>query len=318
MNANLAWIIGGTFGALGVGTGVRLLALRNATIEVSQKRLASLQVWWILAILWSVAAIFGKIGATVLLAVAAILAMREFLSLVARPSQIGRLTISMLICGGILLYGMLLFGQADLARWTIPILGLMVIGFIRTTSCRTNDYLRISSSVYLGFMLLVYAPAHLLFFFDLTPTPLVGPAGWFLFLLIVTEMNDIMQAIVGRKFGKTKITPEVSPNKSLEGLLGGVVTSIVIAMALAPVLTTIIAGRGLIESLLISLACGVSISVSGFIGDINMSAIKRDAGVKDGSSLLPGMGGVIDRIDSLTFTAPTFFYFVYFLERFSS
>jgi len=54
----------------------------------------------------------------------------------------------------------------------------------------------------------------------------------------------------------------------------------------------------------------VLISLAGFFGDINMSAIKRDAGVKDSSNLLPGMGGVIDRIDSLSMTAPVFVYFV--------
>ncbi|HIK92919.1 MAG TPA: hypothetical protein EYG03_13200 [Planctomycetes bacterium] len=61
---------------------------------------------------------------------------------------------------------------------------------------------------------------------------------------------------------------------------------------------------------LVSVAAGLLIVVAAFLGDINMSAIKRDVGVKDGSSILPGMGGVIDRVDSLTFTAPAFYYFL--------
>ena len=63
----------------------------------------------------------------------------------------------------------------------------------------------------------------------------------------------------------------------------------------------------------VSVIAGALISFFGFLGDINMSGIKRDAGVKDGSQLLPGQGGMIDRIDSLTFTAPVFFYYVRFL-----
>ena len=62
-----------------------------------------------------------------------------------------------------------------------------------------------------------------------------------------------------------------------------------------------------------SALAGVAIAVSGFFGDITMSAVKRDVGIKDSSSLLPGQGGMLDRIDSLMFTAPVFFYFVYWL-----
>ena len=159
---------------------------------------------------------------------------------------------------------------------------------------------------------MVYGLSHSLFLFELDSTsePLVGPAGWFLFLVLLTEMNDIMQAVVGRKIGKHKITPEVSPNKSLEGLVGGIVSTALLAVALAPFLTTFMHDQNWVQGAGLSLAAGVLISLAGFLGDINMSAIKRDAGVKDGSSLLPGMGGVIDRIDSMILTGPVFYYFV--------
>ena len=159
---------------------------------------------------------------------------------------------------------------------------------------------------------MIYGLSHSLFLFDVSSVhePLVGSAGWFLFLVLLTEMNDIMQAIVGRKFGKHKVTPHVSPKKSLEGLLGGLVASVVLSVFLAPFLTTLLVGRNLMFGIGLAVSAGILISLAGFLGDINMSAIKRDAGVKDGSTLLPGMGGVIDRIDSLIFTSPAFFYFV--------
>ncbi len=84
----------------------------------------------------------------------------------------------------------------------------------------------------------------------------------------------------------------------------------ILAVLLAPYLTTLTVDRGKAAGWAISATAGLLISLFGFLGDINMSAIKREAGVKDGSSLLPGMGGMIDRIDSMTFTGPAFYYFV--------
>ncbi len=165
-------------------------------------------------------------------------------------------------------------------------------------------------------MLLIYGISHALFLFEVDQDlePLVGSSGWFLYLVLLTEMNDIMQAIVGRRLGKHKISPKVSPNKSLEGLLGGLTSVIALSILLAPLLTTIPVGKTPAHGIGLSIIAGVLISLFGFLGDINMSAMKRDAGVKDGSSLLPGMGGVIDRIDSLTLTAPAFYYFAVILN----
>jgi phosphatidate cytidylyltransferase len=167
--------------------------------------------------------------------------------------------------------------------------------------------------VYWGWMLFVYGLSHAYFVVAESETiePAVGRVGWFLYLVILTETNDIAQAIIGRRFGRTKITPRISPNKSLEGLLGGILVTTSLAILLAPWLTTLMHHRGaLATSVLQAMLSGGCISLLGFFGDINMSGIKRDAGVKDGSRLLPGQGGIIDRVDSLTFTAPAFYYFV--------
>lgn len=114
------------------------------------------------------------------------------------------------------------------------------------------------------------------------------------------------------------MTPVVSPNKSWEGCLGGCAATVVVASVLAPFLTpfadrTALTAMGLRITMPFfwSTLFAVIISFAGFLGDINMSAIKRDVGVKDGSTRLPGQGGVIDRIDSLTFTAPVFYYCLY-------
>lgn len=107
-----------------------------------------------------------------------------------------------------------------------------------------------------------------------------------------------MQYLFGKTFGKHKITPKVSPNKTVEGLLGGVVSTAVIAGILAKFLTPFSFWQAFI--------LGAILAIAGFFGDITMSAIKRDIGVKDTGALLPGHGGILDRLDSMIFTVPLF------------
>ena len=89
------------------------------------------------------------------------------------------------------------------------------------------------------------------------------------------------------------------------GLLGGIATTTVIAVLLAPVLTPL--------SMYYAVIAGVVISMAGFFGDVTISAVKRDLGVKDFGTTLPGHGGILDRVDSLTYTAPLFFHLVKFV-----
>jgi phosphatidate cytidylyltransferase len=319
INPNLLWLIVGTFMALSVGTAIRLIALRNSTAEVAETRIGSLKVWWILLVLWSVAALFGRPGTAVLLATASFMGMREYLRLVGTKQQIGQFSIAGLIVCGAIHYGLIVWGATSAAKWFLPIATLLLIGSIRTTTCNIVDFIRVTAGTYWGTMLIVYGLSYSLFLFDVDSLsePWVGTGGWFLFLVLLTEMNDIMQAIVGRKFGRRKITPIVSPHKSLEGLIGGLTTTILLSIVLAPFMTTITHERSPALGIALSILAGILISLVGFLGDIHMSAIKRDAGVKDGSSLLPGMGGVIDRIDSLTFTGPAFYYFAVLLNSFT-
>lgn len=312
MNPILLWIILGTFAALAAGTCVRLVALRRSKADVAKKRIDSLKVWWVLFALWSLAAISGQIGVTLFLSAASLLAMREYLRLLGPREQLGTAAICCLVLVSGAHYLWILFGYIEVAKWFLPVVGIVLLGAARAPTCSPQGYVRTTAGLYWGAMLMIYAFSHALFLFEVESggKPLVGRVGWILYLVLLTEMNDIMQAVVGRKFGKTKITPRVSPNKSLQGLIGGLITTIALSVTVAPLLTTLTAARGVAAGVAVSTLAGIVISLSGFLGDINMSAIKRDAGVKDGSTMLPGMGGMIDRIDSLTFTAPVFYYFV--------
>ncbi|MDD5269741.1 MAG: phosphatidate cytidylyltransferase [Candidatus Omnitrophica bacterium] len=123
-----------------------------------------------------------------------------------------------------------------------------------------------------------------------------------LFLVIMTELNDVAQYFWGKLLGKHKILSLVSPKKTWEGFVGGIITVVFVGFAinfLSPFKT-------FREIVLVSFV----ISICGFFGDVVMSAIKRDLSVKDFSAAIPGHGGILDRIDSICFTAPVFFHII--------
>jgi len=122
-----------------------------------------------------------------------------------------------------------------------------------------------------------------------------------LILLLSLWASDTCAYFFGKSFGKRLMTPIISPKKTYEGLLGAVLGSLAVIMISGKYL-----GMGFMESLII----GAIIGILGQIGDILESAGKRFCGVKDSSSLIPGHGGILDRIDSFIFTAPFMYYYI--------
>ncbi len=129
--------------------------------------------------------------------------------------------------------------------------------------------------------------------------------GHVLFLLLLVELNDICAFSIGKALGKHKLSPRLSPNKTIEGSLGalaGVVGFAFVFRYLVPEYST----------LHLIILAGL-ISMTGTFGDLTISFIKRDLGIKDMGRVIPGHGGILDRLDSAIFVAPIFFHFtVYF------
>jgi phosphatidate cytidylyltransferase len=119
------------------------------------------------------------------------------------------------------------------------------------------------------------------------------------FLVLVVELSDVLQYVWGKTLGRHPIAPSISPNKTWEGLVGGVAcasalgTGIWWASPFSPIAAAVMS---------------LAITLMGFAGGLIMSAIKRDRGVKDYGALIGGHGGMLDRIDSLCFSAPVFFH----------
>ena len=138
---------------------------------------------------------------------------------------------------------------------------------------------------------------------DAKPSLLGGvPQGhvWLLVALMIVWAADSGAYFAGRKFGKTKLSPRISPNKTVEGLVGGVIAGMIVALAAAP-----LAGASMKELPYVAVVAIWTILFS-VVGDLYESLLKRHVGAKDSSHLIPGHGGVLDRIDSVLAALPVF------------
>jgi phosphatidate cytidylyltransferase len=121
------------------------------------------------------------------------------------------------------------------------------------------------------------------------------------FLLLTVQSSDVFQYVWGKLLGRRKLSPDISPSKTLEGLVGGVLTSTALGTALWWI-TPFAWWQAALAAL--------TINVLGFFGGFVLSAVKRDRGLKDWGSLIEGHGGMLDRVDSVSFSAPVFFHIV--------
>ena len=128
--------------------------------------------------------------------------------------------------------------------------------------------------------------------------------GALAFLLVVVKGGDVGAYVIGSTVGKHPLIPRVSPTKTIEGTIGGLVVSVVVAFMAMPLLAIFPKGGA---AFLSALWLGLVLGGVGLFGDLAESLIKRDCSVKDSRQFIPGMGGVLDVIDSILFTAPLFY-----------
>jgi phosphatidate cytidylyltransferase len=189
----------------------------------------------------------------------------------------------------------------------IPVVMFLILPLRLVLKGDTNGIIKSMSTLQWTLMLTVFGLSHLAYLLSLPRIEgfEAGGRGLLLFLVFLTEINDVLQFIWGKLLGENKVIPKVSPNKTWEGLIGGLLCTSVVGYFLA-----FITPFTPLEAAAVSFL----IAFSGFIGDVVMSAIKRDIGVKDTGSTIPGHGGILDRIDSLAYTAPVFFHLTYYLK----
>jgi phosphatidate cytidylyltransferase len=203
---------------------------------------------------------------------------------------------------GVVYAGVAAFCGVALARWygvfmALPIYALAVVFMVPAFR---NQYDGMVQKVGLSTVALVYLgwfPLHLAFMANHRQW-----CAYLLFLIMGTELNDAGAYLCGRLFGRHPLISNISPKKTVEGALGAMLITAVFVWAVRPWLP------GFTPFTLVM--SGLILWIGGTMGDLVISFVKRDIGIKDMGTLIPGHGGLLDRFDSLIFTAPLFFHLV--------
>jgi phosphatidate cytidylyltransferase len=302
LHANVLWALGGVLTLLVLAT-VVVAALGRMRPERNDAELRlRVRSWWFIVGVVAVVLALSRNAAIAFLGFVSFLALKEYLSLIPTRRADRRVLFWAYLAIPVQ-YWWVADGWYGMFVIFIPVYVFLFLPFRMVVAGEVQGFLRAVGTLHWGLMTTVYSLSHTAFLLALPDVAArgAGGEGLLVYLLLLTELNDVAQYVWGKSLGRRRIVPTVSPNKTWEGFLGGVATTTVVGLALSPVLTPFTPLHGA--------AAGLIIAVTGFAGDVTISALKRDLGVKDSGTLIPGHGGILDRIDSLTFTAPLFFHF---------
>lgn len=263
--------------------------------------------WWYIAIPFLGALYWGALPLMLLFFVVSCFAMLELIKH-SRFATLRRPLFLVVVLVTLVQYSLLFYKVTGFFYVFIPLSLVWVIPLLLIVKPEVAELPRIGSLA-IGALLftyyLSYVPALPWLAGHVWPsheTPYIA----LLLLVFLTQANDVLQFIFGKCFGRNKIVPAISPNKTEAGFMGGVLCTTLLSTWLASPLLEIKYSEGAI--------LGILVSCTGIFGDLLFSAVKRYYGTKDFSALIPGHGGLLDRIDSLILTSPIFFHYLMYLK----
>ncbi|CAM3755053.1 hypothetical protein CCOS865_04949 [Pseudomonas reidholzensis] len=263
---------------------------------------ARINAWWVMVLVIGIAFLFGKYGVIVLFYCVSFYALREFMTLTPTrrgdyPALVAAFYVALPV--QYLLIAMDWYGLFSIF---IPVYLFLFLPILASFGGDTTRFLERASKVQWGLMIAVYCLSSVPALMTLDIPGFEGRnlllIAW---LILVVQISDVLQYVCGKLFGKRKVAPNLSPSKTLEGLLGGVALATLVGALLCW-----ITPFNFWQAALMAL----TVNAMGFFGGLVMSAIKRDRGVKDWGHMIEGHGGMLDRMDSVCFAAPVFFHFV--------
>lgn len=296
----------GIFAVLGFASSVALILRRTVARgqphAVIDNLIARINAWWVMVALVALAFVFGEGGVIVLFALLSLLALREFVTLTyTRRSD--HLALAMVFYIALpMQYALIWIEWYGMYSIFIPVYGFLFLPIVSALRADTTRFLDRIAAVQWALMLAVFCLSHVPALVTLQIPGFEGREILLIaFLVIVVQSSDVLQYVWGKLCGKHKVAPALSPSKTWEGLVGGVLSSTLLGASLWWITPfTPLQAAGI----------AFSINLMGFFGGLVMSAIKRDHGVKDWGHLIAGHGGVLDRLDSVLFSAPVFFHIV--------
>ena len=258
--------------------------------------------WLVLVVLIAVPVLLGAAWTILGVTVLSLLCFREY----SRATGLFREKFASLL----VVIGILAVGFATIDHWynlfeaLFPLTAAALAGFT-VLQDRPEGYIqRVALSVF-GFAMFGCALGHLGYMAnDMHYRPIL------LLVIVAVELNDVAAFVTGRLFGRRKLCPHTSPNKTVAGAVGAVLVTTIFVTVLGRWVFADTVLDGTVRLVIL----GIIISVVGQLGDLVLSSLKRDLGLKDMGATIPGHGGLLDRFDSLIFVAPAVFHYVgYFI-----
>jgi phosphatidate cytidylyltransferase len=263
---------------------------------------ARTRAWWLMCIILLGTLYLGFTATVALFALISFLTLREFITMTPTARGDHR---SLFWCFFIILplqYLLVWRQWYGLFSVLIPVWAFVFISIRNALAGEIQSYLARLAKIHWGLMVCVYFLSHVPMLLTLKSTaPRFNPLALLLFLIIIGQASDVMQYVCGKLWGKRKLAPSLSPSKTWEGLIGGVLAVSLIGAAL---------WQWTPGTPWQAMGFAFMIAVTGFFGGLILSAVKRDHGVKDFGHIIAGHGGMLDRVDSLCFSAPLFFHLV--------
>lgn len=260
--------------------------------------------WWVIVLIYGIMMGIKKEISFIGLAMISFISLRELVCKLDIHHNVRRVIFWAYLAVPIQFY-LAYIGNFQAFLLFIPVGMLFILPFRTIIEGVADDSIKTFSQLHWALMLTVFTLSHIAFFISLPEVPgfEAGYQGIVYFLIFLTQINDIFQFISGKLFGKRKITPAISPNKTWGGFIGGLILTTLMGYHLSYLVP--------LTKIQATIAAS-AIAIAGFFGDLNISAVKRDLKIKDMSNLIPGHGGILDRLDSLTFSTLFFFYILYF------
>ncbi len=298
------WLIAGIVGLLLLASlSGRVLRARlqsesgRATVD---NLIARVRAWWVMVGVFCVAFLLGNIATIVMFALISFFTLREFITLTpTRPADHRSLSIAFVVLIPAQYY-LIATDWYGLFSIFIPVYGFLLLPTLAVISQDTEQFLERCSKIQWAVMLTIYCISHVPALLLLDIPGYEGQNALLLFyMLLVVQMSDVLQYVFGKLFGKTKLAPVVSPSKTVEGLVGGAASATLLGAAMWWITPF---------TPLQAAAMALATVTMGFVGGLVLSAVKRSLGAKDWGSMIQGHGGMMDRMDSVSFAAPVFFH----------
>jgi phosphatidate cytidylyltransferase len=301
-NGDLIWLLGGLFAVLLAASGVGW-ALRQAkgpNNGVVENLIDRVNAWWVMVVVMGLALIFGRTGVVILFGLCSFAALREFVTLTDTRRADHWALMAAFFAVLPVQYVLIWHGWVGMYSVLIPVYAFLMLPILTALRGQTDRFLARVAELQWALMVCVFCVSHVPALLSLQIPGFEGRQVLLIaFLVVVVQGSDVAQYIWGKLLGRTKIAPNLSPSKTVEGFVGGALTAVLIGAALSwltPFSPLQAGGMAFV------------IVLMGFFGGLVMSAIKRDRGVKDWGHLIAGHGGFIDRLDSVIFSAPIFFH----------